>query len=125
MRILTSTLAVLFMAGTAQAADLKCAQIKLVVPYTAGGATDVAARLVAKNIEPLLKIPTVIETRTGATGNIGTAFVANSTPDGCTLLVNGAVIATYPHSFKSLSYDPVKDLTAVGSIGVTPTVPMP
>jgi len=122
MRILTSTLAVLFMAGTAQAADLKCAQIKLVVPYTAGGATDVAARLVAKNIEPLLKIPTVIETRTGATGNIGTAFVANSTPDGCTLLVNGAVIATYPHSFKSLSYDPVKDLTAVGSIGVTPTV---
>jgi tripartite-type tricarboxylate transporter receptor subunit TctC len=80
MRILTSTLAVLFMAGTAQAADLKCAQIKLVVPYTAGGATDVAARLVAKNIEPLLKIPTVIETRTGATGNIGTAVVANSTP---------------------------------------------
>jgi tripartite-type tricarboxylate transporter receptor subunit TctC len=122
MRILISTSAAFFIAGAAQAAELKCTQIKLVVPYTAGGATDVAARLVAKNIEPLLKIPTIIETRTGATGNIGTAFVANSTPDGCTLLVNGAVIATYPHSFKSLSYDPIKDLTTVGSIGVTPTV---
>lgn len=122
MRILTSSLAALFIAGSAHAADLKCTQIKLVVPYTAGGATDVAARLVARHIEPLLKIPAVIETRTGATGNIGTAFVANSPPDGCTLLVNGAVIATYPHSFKSLSYDPIKDLTAIGSIGVTPTV---
>ena len=56
MRIITSSLAALFMVASAQAAELKCSQIKLVVPYTAGGATDVAARLVAKHIEPLLKL---------------------------------------------------------------------
>ncbi len=122
MKRMLTALAILSVAGVAQAADLKCSQIKLVVPYTAGGATDVAARLVAQSMEPLLKTSIVIETRTGATGNIGTAFVAQSPADGCTLLVNGAVIATYPDSFKQLNYDPLKDLTAVGSIGVTPTV---
>jgi tripartite-type tricarboxylate transporter receptor subunit TctC len=122
LRILTSSLVALLITASTQASELKCSQIKLVVPYTAGGATDVAARLVARHIEPLLKTSTIIETRTGATGNIGSAFVATSPADGCTLLVNGAVIATYPHSFKSLSYDPIKDLTAIGSIGVTPTV---
>jgi len=122
MKRVLLALGVLSLAGVAQASELKCQQVKLVVPYTAGGATDVAARLVAQQMEPLLKTSIIIETRTGATGNIGTAFVAQSPADGCTLLVNGAVIATYPDSFKSLNYDPLKDLTAVGSIGVTPTV---
>ncbi|MDP2355090.1 MAG: tripartite tricarboxylate transporter substrate binding protein [Beijerinckiaceae bacterium] len=108
--------------GSVSAVEMKCPRITVVVPYTAGGATDVASRLVASAMEPLIKKSIVIETRTGATGNIGTAYVATSPPDGCTLLVNGAVMATYAHSFKKLSYDPIKDLVAVGSIGVTPTM---
>ena len=64
----------------------------------------------------------VIENRPGATGNIGTAAVANAKPDGCTLLVNAAVIATFPWSFSKLGFDPVKDLTPIGGIGVTPTL---
>jgi tripartite-type tricarboxylate transporter receptor subunit TctC len=92
------------------------------VPYPAGGATDVAARLIAERLEPALKKTIVIENRAGATGNIGTVVVAQSAPDGCTLLVNAASIATFTVSFSRPGYDPLKDLIPVGGIGVTPTM---
>ena len=104
------------------AADYDCPRVTVIVPYPAGGATDVAARLVGDRLEPLLKKSVVVENRAGATGNIGTVAVVNAKPDGCTLLVNAAVIATFPSSFSKLAYDPIKDLTAVGGIGVTPTL---
>jgi tripartite-type tricarboxylate transporter receptor subunit TctC len=107
---------------TAPGADLRCSPLKLVVPFAAGGSNDIAARLVAKNLEPVLKTSVIIENRPGAAGNIGTAFVVAAPPDGCTLLVHGLAVATYPHSFKKLTFDPIADLAAVGSIGVTPTV---
>jgi tripartite-type tricarboxylate transporter receptor subunit TctC len=94
----------------------------VIVPYPAGGAADVAARLVADRLELGLKKSFVIENRPGATGNIGTAAVVNAKPDGCTLLVNAAVIATFPWSFTKLGFDPVKDLAPIGGIGVTPTL---
>jgi tripartite-type tricarboxylate transporter receptor subunit TctC len=108
--------------ATGAVAQIHCGQIKLVVPYPPGGATDVAARLVAERLEPTLKKTVVIENRAGATGNIGTTAVATSPPDGCTLLVNAAVIATFPASFSRLPYDPIRDLVPVGGIGITPTV---
>ncbi len=113
-----------FIASTAagMAADLKCSRIRLVVPYGAGGATDAASRLILEGLEAALQTPVIVETRAGATGNIGTAYVAQSPGDGCTLVVNGAVIATFPDSFSKLTYDPLKDLVAVGGLGVTPTV---
>jgi len=122
MRLLPALLAVVIGAGGAAAAELPCAQVRLVVPYPAGGATDVAARLVGERLEAALKKTVVIENRAGATGNIGTVAVIGSAPDGCTLLVNAAVIATFPASFSKLPYDPIKDLTPVGGIGITPTL---
>jgi tripartite-type tricarboxylate transporter receptor subunit TctC len=104
------------------ATELDCAQVKLIVPYPAGGATDVAARVVGERMEAALKRSVIIETRPGATGNIGTIAVINSKPDGCTLLVNAAVIATFPYSFTRLNYDPIRDLVPIGGIGVTPTL---
>jgi tripartite-type tricarboxylate transporter receptor subunit TctC len=104
------------------AADFDCPRVTMIVPYPAGGAADVAGRLIAERLEPLLKRSVVIENRAGATGNIGTAAVVNARPDGCTLLVNAAVIATFPASFSKLGYDPVKDLAPIGGIGVTPTL---
>jgi len=77
---------------------------------------------VGERLEASLKRSVIIETRPGATGNIGTVAVINSKPDGCTLLVNAAVIATFTYSFTRLSYDPLKDLVAVGGIGITPTM---
>jgi tripartite-type tricarboxylate transporter receptor subunit TctC len=97
-------------------------QIRLITPYPAGGATDVSSRLIAERLEIALKRPVIVENRAGATGNIGTAAVVNAPADGCTLLNNAAVIATFTSSFTKLPYDPIKDLTPIGGIGITPTL---
>ena len=108
--------------ASAAAQELPCSQVRLIVPYPAGGATDVATRVVAERLDAALKKPIVVENRGGATGNIGTVAVVNAPPDGCTLLVNATVIATFPHSFSKLAYDPFKDLAPVGGVGVTPVL---
>ena len=122
MRILVAAAALCLVSSSALAANLHCGQVRLVVPYAAGGATDVAARVVADRLAVALDKSVIIETRTGATGNIGTLAVINSPPDGCTLLVNAAVIATFPYSFSKLGYDPLNDLLPVAGIGITPTL---
>jgi tripartite-type tricarboxylate transporter receptor subunit TctC len=126
MRFVAVALAVCLGAGLgasdARAQDYPCPQVKLVVPYPAGGATDVATRVVAERLEAALKKTVFVENRGGATGNIGTVAVVSAPADGCTLLVNATVIATFPASFAKLSYDPFKDLAPVGGVGVTPTL---
>jgi tripartite-type tricarboxylate transporter receptor subunit TctC len=121
-RLLAALLVVVPGATRSLAADYDCPRASVIVPYPAGGAADVAARLVAERLEALLKRNFVIENRPGATGNIGTAAVVSAKPDGCTLLVNAAVIATFPSSFSKLAFDPIKDLLAIGGIGITPTL---
>jgi tripartite-type tricarboxylate transporter receptor subunit TctC len=64
----------------------------------------------------------IVENRAGATGNVGTLAVVTSPADGCTLLNNAAVIATFPASFSKLGYDPIADLVPIGGIGITPTL---
>ncbi len=122
MRLFAALLTVGVTATASLAADYDCPRVTMIVPYPAGGAADVAARLIGDRLEPLLKKSVVVENRAGATGNIGTVAVVNAKPDGCTLLVNAAVIATFPSSFSKLAYDPLKDLTPVGGIGITPTL---
>jgi tripartite-type tricarboxylate transporter receptor subunit TctC len=122
MRTVAALLVVGLSATSSPAADLDCARVTVIVPYPAGGAADVAGRLVADRLEAQLKRSFVVENRPGATGNIGTAAVVNAKPDGCTLLVNAAVIATFSSSFSKLPYDPLRDLVPVGGIGVTPTL---
>ena len=122
MRIFGALLVLLFGAGGALAAELNCQQIRLITPYPPGGAADVASRLLAERLEPALKKPIIIENRPGATGNIGTAAVAAAPADGCTLLNNAAVIATFTASFAKLGYDPIADLMPIGGIGITPTL---
>jgi len=119
-----ATIAVLTALGTAhaQAAELNCAQVRLITPYPAGGATDVASRLIAERLELALKKPIIVENRAGATGNIGTVAVVAAPADGCTILNNASVIATFPTSFSKLGYDPINDLIPVGGIGITPTL---
>lgn len=116
--VLTAALGV---AGV-EAAELNCPQVRLITPYPAGGATDVASRLIAERLEPALKKPVIVENRAGATGNIGTVAVVTSPPDGCTLLNNAAVIATFTTSFSKPGYDPINDLIPIGGIGITPTL---
>jgi tripartite-type tricarboxylate transporter receptor subunit TctC len=122
MRLLAALLVFGLSVTSSLAADYDCSRVTVIVPYPAGGAADVAARVVADRLEASLKKSFVIENRAGATGNVGTAAVVNAKPDGCMLLVNAAVIATFPSSFGKLGYDPIKDLAPVGGIGVTPTL---
>src|SRR4029078_13190829 len=63
-----------------------------------------------------------VDNRGGATGNIGTGAVIQAPPDGCTLLVNATVIASFQTSFSKLPYAPFKDLAPVGGLGITPTL---
>jgi len=121
-RLFAALLATMAGAAESLAADYDCPRATLIVPYPAGGATDVAARLLADRLEALMKRSFVIENRPGATGNIGTAAVVNAKADGCMLLVNAAVIATFPSSFGRLAFDPIKDLAPIGGIGISPTL---
>jgi tripartite-type tricarboxylate transporter receptor subunit TctC len=122
MRIIAGLLALCLAVGAAWAQELPCSQVRLIVPYPAGGATDVATRVVAERLDAALKKPVVVENRGGATGNIGTVAVVNAPADGCTLLVNATVIATFPHSFSRLAYNPFKDLAPVGGVGISPAL---
>jgi tripartite-type tricarboxylate transporter receptor subunit TctC len=122
MRIVLIALALAIGTGGALAAEFNCAQVRLITPYPPGGPTDVASRLIAERLEPALKRPVIVENRAGASGNIGTMAVVAAAPDGCTLLNNAAVIATFPASFAKLGYDPINDLVPIGGIGITPTL---
>jgi tripartite-type tricarboxylate transporter receptor subunit TctC len=109
-------------AGAVDATEFSCTQVKLIVPYAAAGATDVASRIVADRLGAVMKRTVYVENRPGATGNIGTVAAIGAAPDGCTLLVNATVIATFPVSFAKLKYDPFNDLAPVGGVGLTPTL---
>jgi tripartite-type tricarboxylate transporter receptor subunit TctC len=91
--------------------------IRIVVPFLAGGATDVSARIVAERLQALLEQPVVIENRAGAGGNIGAEMVAKAAPDGYTLLLESvATAAVNQHLFRSLPFDPQADFTAISQI---------
>ena len=117
-----SVLACVASAALAQAEAWPSKPIKLVVPFPPGGGTDVLARMIADRLRPLLGQTVVIDNRPGATGNIGNDLVAKSPPDGYTILIQGTIIGMFPHIFSKLSYDPLKDLYAVGAIGESANV---
>jgi tripartite-type tricarboxylate transporter receptor subunit TctC len=80
--------------------------VKMVVPFGAGGAVDVLARLVAQELSQLYKQPFFVENITGAGGGLGAAYVAKAPPDGYTLLFSSeAPLVINPHIFQKLSYD--------------------
>ncbi|WP_424139475.1 Bug family tripartite tricarboxylate transporter substrate binding protein [Roseomonas chloroacetimidivorans] len=88
--------------------------IRFVVPYVAGGSTDVAARIIAERMGTLLRQPVVVENRGGSGGNIGAELVARAAPDGHTILMGGTgVLTTNQHIYRSMPFDPVKDLAPV------------
>ena len=96
--------------------------VVLIVPYAAGGSADVVARPVAAEMSKALGENVVVELRPGAGGNIGAEYVARSArPDGYTILMASLSLATNV-SLMKLSFDPRKDLTAVGGITTFPNV---
>jgi tripartite-type tricarboxylate transporter receptor subunit TctC len=97
--------------------------ITLVATFPAGGPTDGVARVLAHALGEKLKQKVVVENRGGAGGTIGAAAVAKSAPDGHTLLLTSTgPLGYYRTLYKSLAYDPVKDLAPVALIGTIPQV---
>jgi len=96
--------------------------IKMIVPYPPGGTTDVIARNIAQALSEKLGVSIIIENKAGAAGLIGMAAVAKAAPDGYTLLVSDASLATAPSLYKTMPFDPVKDLVAASWFVTVPHV---
>ena len=88
-----------------------------------GGGNDIIARVIGEKLNQSLGQPIIIDNRSGAGGNIGAEFVAKSAADGYTFLVTpNAILTVNPHLYAKIGYDPLKDFTPVGQLGVLPVV---
>ena len=97
--------------------------ISYVVPFTAGGSTDIIGRTIANKLQESLKQAVVVENKPGQAGGIGASFVAKAPPDGYTLF--GGTISTHAINaslYKNLSYHPVKDFEPVALVATLPNV---
>jgi tripartite-type tricarboxylate transporter receptor subunit TctC len=99
--------------GPASAQSYPTKPIRVIVPFAAGGAVDVLARLVSAKMSDSIGQPVIIENRAGAAGNVAADAVAKSPPDGYTILQNTNGQAISPSLYKSLPFDAVKDFTPV------------
>jgi tripartite-type tricarboxylate transporter receptor subunit TctC len=106
-----------------RAAEYPTRAIKLIVPYPAGGPTDVLARMVGEYLSRDLKQPVVVENKAGAQGAIGAEAAARAEPDGYTLFFTAAsIFVLNPQLYKKLPYDPDKDLRVLALVTDLPVI---
>ncbi|MCX7137816.1 MAG: tripartite tricarboxylate transporter substrate binding protein [Proteobacteria bacterium] len=118
-------------AASAAAQSYPGKSVRVIVPFAAGGATDIVARVVAQKLGETWGQQVVVDNRAGAGGNIGGELAAKSTPDGYTLfMTSGSIITANQHIYKKMPFDPAKDLVPVINVAngpqvliVTPTFP--
>ena len=97
--------------------------VRMVVSFAAGGVSDIMSRVLAQKMSEFLGQPIVVENRAGAGGSIGTDFVAKASPDGYTILSTSPTqMAIAPNLVKSVTYDPIKDFTAIGGVALAPNI---
>ena len=96
--------------------------VKIVVPFAPGAGTDAMGRLIAQKLGEVLSASFVVENRTGASGAIGTQYVAQQAADGYTLLLVASPFTTVAASLTTAGYDPIKSFTPVGMIASGPLV---
>ncbi|MFN0160959.1 MAG: Bug family tripartite tricarboxylate transporter substrate binding protein [Burkholderiales bacterium] len=110
-------------ATSAQAQNYPNRPVKVVVPFAAGSATDIVARLVADDLRATLGQGFVIDNKPGASARIGAEAVATAPPDGYTLLVTtNTSHSANPHLFKKLSYDPIRDFAPISGLMNIPVI---
>lgn len=109
--------------GTARAADpYPNRPITLVVPYAAGGPTDIVARLLATPMGQALGQTVIVDNTVGAGGTIAATRVARAAPDGYTILIQHMGMSTAPSLYKKLQFDPLKDYEYIGQVVDVPMV---
>ncbi len=96
--------------------------VRLVVPFTAGGGTDIAARIVGRKLSEELGVSVVIDNRGGAGGTVGTDLVARALPDGYTLVMVSGSHSINPGLYRSLPYDTVRSFAAITQVVLAPGV---
>jgi tripartite-type tricarboxylate transporter receptor subunit TctC len=97
--------------------------VRIVVPFAAGGATDIITRILAQKLTEVWGQTVIVEDRGGAAGNIGAAEVAKSAPDGHTLLMtSGSIVTANQHIYKNMGFDPAKDLVPITGVASGPQV---
>ncbi len=100
-------------AGLAHAQPYPHKPVRMIVPFAAGGGTDIVARAIALKLGEAFGQPVVVENRAGANANIGMDLAAKAQPDGYTLSFTSSALAINPSLYKKLSYDPVKDFAPI------------
>jgi len=115
----------------ALAQEYPARQIRVVLPFPAGGGSDIIARVVAQKLTGSLGQPVVVDNRAGASGNIAGEIVAKSPADGYTLLFGNSSLSISPAVFQKLNYDPVRDLMPISmassypfALAVHPSLPV-
>ena len=109
--------------GSASAETWPQRYVRIIVPFSAGGAADVVTRIVAAHIAENLGKNVVVENRTGSNGNIGAEAVARSEPDGYTFLAGSpGTLAINPHMFAKLPYSALADFVAVSHVATFPQI---
>lgn len=96
--------------------------VRLIAPFPPGGSVDVVARLLAVKLSENLGQPVIVENRSGASGNIGTEFVAKSAPDGYTLIIQTIPFVANQFLLSRVPYDPIKDFAPVSLVASSPSL---
>jgi tripartite-type tricarboxylate transporter receptor subunit TctC len=108
-------------AAAAIAQDFPSRPVRMVVPFAAGGATDIVARALGQKLGEAWGQSVVVDNRGGAGGNIGADLVAKAAPDGYTILMtSGSIVTANPHLYKSMPFNPDKDLVAITNVASGP-----
>jgi tripartite-type tricarboxylate transporter receptor subunit TctC len=122
LRITLAT-ACMLAASIAAAQTYPSKPLKIVVPFAAGGTSDILARALGPHVTVAWGQPVIVENRTGANGNVGADYVAKSAPDGYTMLLSDVgALAINPSVYASMPYDPVKDFSPIVMVSYSPHV---
>src|SRR5215470_7552132 len=121
LRLVTAFLALVVAIPTTKAQEWPNRPVRFIVPFPAGGSTDVGARLVGEYLSRSLHQQIVVENKSGANGNIGIETAAKSPADGYTVLVATDALSSNPHVYK-MNIDPLKQLTPVIQLSRQPMV---
>lgn len=104
----------------AQPSNFPQKPVKIVLPFAAGGASDVMARLIADRLGKLWQQPVIVENKTGASGIVAAEAVTRAEPDGYTALLTVTALVQAPALYGKASYDPIKDLSPVSQVATMP-----
>ena len=121
LRLIVTLVALLAASATVKAQDWPTRPVRFIVPFPAGGSTDVGARLVGEYLSRSLRQQIVVENKSGANGNIGIETAAKAPADGYTVLVTTDSLSSNPHVYK-MNVDPLKEFAPVIQLSRQPIV---